>query len=412
MTAKAGPKIQITSPAAGRGGAIDGVSAALLAAWPRPEALPTFESIDFDSISARSHGVSAVLVVAGEERAVLGPCADALEERGLGGVVLVDDAVTEARSFEHAGLIVEHTGASPAVLAAELFALCERQSDVDDQALQLRTSALAAGGAHTELEKIHEELQLAANTQRDYIPQNLPVWEGLEVASLFRPAGYVSGDIFDVFQLDDRKIGLFLADAMGHGVPAALMTMRLCKALPKHDGDGSVLPPAIAMERLNRVMCEQRGAHNRFATAVYAVVDRVSGEFWVASGGHPAVFVVRAGGGHDEIGATGPLMGVFEEAEFETEKAELGAGDAIILYTDGFETAFPDAGEAAPGKVPTTRYIEQLRNVALGNDGGLKEGLDTLCEQLDMQAGSLHQVDDLTVLAARYTAAAVSTRAA
>ncbi|MEM9064285.1 MAG: SpoIIE family protein phosphatase [Planctomycetota bacterium] len=383
------------------------VISAIANGWPRTDRRPDIQAHTEAQLGLNTTGISAVVVIGEPNLTQLGRIVEISEEKGLAVVVLVPSAPERHRGSEHAGVIIESMEADPRMLAAELFALCERQAYVEEQRVMLRTSTVAAGGAQGELEKIHEELQLAANTQRDYIPQKLPTWEGIEVGSLFRPAGYVSGDIYDVFELDDRRVGLFIADAMGHGVPAALMTMKLCKTLPKHDDKGDVLPPSIAMEQLNQIMCEQRGTHNRFATAAYAVIDRFSGEAWIASGGHPPVFIVRASGTSDEVSATGPLMGVFDEAEFEHEKITLTPGDSLIMYTDGFETAFPEEGQDQPGRLPTLGYIEQLRRIAGPQEGSsLQDGISLLCDQLDMQAGSLHQADDLTILAARFTRAA------
>ncbi len=81
------------------------------------------------------------------------------------------------------------------------------------------------------MHRLDEELRLAARLQQDFLPKSLPNVGRLHFHTLFRPAGYVSGDLYDVMRLDERRIGFYMADAVGHGMPAALLTMFLKHAL-------------------------------------------------------------------------------------------------------------------------------------------------------------------------------------
>ena len=74
-------------------------------------------------------------------------------------------------------------------------------------------------------DKLDEELRLAARIQCEFLPQEFPTMAGVGFDVLYRPAGYVSGDTYDVQQIDDRLVAFYVADAVGHGVPAALLTM-------------------------------------------------------------------------------------------------------------------------------------------------------------------------------------------
>jgi len=284
---------------------------------------------------------------------------------------------------------------------------------VDELALSLRTNTLASGGAQGELERIHEELQLAAIVQRELIPRTLPMGEDLDVGVLYRPTGYVSGDIYDAVELDSRRVGFLLADAMGHGVPAALMTMLVSKGLRKweHDEDGTVrvLPPAEAIEWLNREM-SGGASGQRFVTGVYAVIDRETGMVTACNAGHPPPMLVRASGEVERIETTGPLLGVFDSAEYEQTNVQMEPGDTLIIYSDGFETAFPDGKESARA---TDGYVSHLMRVAHGErDRPLSDRIGTLVASLDGQIGSLHQDDDLTIVSFTYKPAFAVARAA
>src|SRR5688572_9036270 len=76
------------------------------------------------------------------------------------------------------------------------------------------------------MHRLDEELRLAARIQQDFLPKMLPQVGPVHFHTLFRPAGYVSGDLYDVTRLDERHVGFYIADAVGHGVPAALQIGR------------------------------------------------------------------------------------------------------------------------------------------------------------------------------------------
>src|SRR5687767_9061625 len=85
------------------------------------------------------------------------------------------------------------------------------------------------------MHRLDEELRLAARLQQDFLPKNLPQVGNVRFHTLYRPAGYVSGDLYDVMRLDERNVGFYMADAVGHGMPAALLTMFLKNALVTKD---------------------------------------------------------------------------------------------------------------------------------------------------------------------------------
>ncbi|HMO27101.1 MAG TPA: hypothetical protein PKB10_12620, partial [Tepidisphaeraceae bacterium] len=81
------------------------------------------------------------------------------------------------------------------------------------------------------MQKLDEEMRLAARLQFDFLPKKIPQLGNVQIHTLFRPAGYVSGDLYDVMRLDETHIGFYVADAVGHGMPAALLTMFMKNAL-------------------------------------------------------------------------------------------------------------------------------------------------------------------------------------
>jgi serine phosphatase RsbU (regulator of sigma subunit) len=227
---------------------------------------------------------------------------------------------------------------------------------------------------------------------------------------VFRPAGYVSGDVFDVRRVGSRSVAFFVADAVGHGVPAALMTLLVARTLRSLDSS-EALDPEAALTRLNCELCAQQTGRQRFVTAVYGVLDTQSGRLRISGAGHPPPILAGVRG-VERIETDGPLLGVFDGAEFPAVELELGADDVLILFSDGFETAVPDPGaQGRRLKLPTRRYVEHL--VGCRSDGStLAEAAERLEQDLDSQAGSLHQPDDVTAVLLSPARAATPTSAA
>lgn len=258
---------------------------------------------------------------------------------------------------------------------------------------QLAITQRHHGGLRGQMDKLDEELRLAAKVQAESLPARLPRVGNVEVNVMFRPASYVSGDVYDVQRLDERHVGLWIADVVGHGVPAALMTMFLKAALPVKEVEADsyrLVPPDEALRRLNHEMVSRSVGISRFATACYIVVNCEDLTARVARAGHPHPMLLRADGTMRELDPEGPLLGVFEDEDFDLMNVQLEPGDRLVLHSDGFETAF-----AQGDKHHIDRY---KREFELLRDGTCADALARLETLVHSQPGSLHQVDDLTVI--------------
>jgi sigma-B regulation protein RsbU (phosphoserine phosphatase) len=180
------------------------------------------------------------------------------------------------------------------------------------------------------------------------------------------------------------------------------MTMVITQGLHKTEGKGEnlrIVEPAEALRRLNNTMTKHAGDQARFATAAYAIHNKRTNEITIAGAGHPPSLLVRSGTGEvEQVESQGPLLGVFPGVEFEQTTHQLDPGDVFIIYSDGFEVAFPKANAVGDErKRPTLTYIKELTEAGSGL-GSLSEAIATLESHLDCQAGSLHQPDDITAL--------------
>jgi phosphoserine phosphatase RsbU/P len=286
------------------------------------------------------------------------------------------------------------------VFHATLRGVLHRSSVVREVQNELCLIERFHGGLETQLTQMHDELQLAAMVQREFIPSKLPALHGIDFGVLWRPANYVSGDIYDVTRLDDDHLGVFIADAVGHGVPAALMTMVIARSLvlaEDRDGDRQILPPGEVVSRLNNRLIDRREGSTRFATGAYALIDCRSRTLRVAGAGHPPPLHCKPNGTITPLETEGGLLGIFRDETYSEVEIELELHDHVLFYSDGFEVAFPNAAaDSYEQRKPTMRYIEEFADMFV--QGSPTRMIQHIQQRIDSQCGSLHQVDDLTLL--------------
>jgi len=222
--------------------------------------------------------------------------------------------------------------------------------------------------------RVDEELKLARRLQLSMFPPRELEFPGSRFASVNIPSGQVSGDFFDVFRLDETHVGFYVADAIGHGVPAAILAVFVKRGINAKEISGNdyrIIPPGEVLGKLNRDIIDQNLSDNPFITMCYCVFDAATGKLRVSSAGHPRPFVIRGSGREiEEVAVEGPLLGIFDE-EFETVDLVLREGDKVVLFSDGTENAGlltgatpgPDVFESTVRKfanLPAGRFIDQV----------------------------------------------------
>lgn len=369
-----------------------------------PGASPATQLISLDDALREPDKIAGSVVVLTEAnrddaRTGVMKLLDVLEARMTPVVLLTDTPDRRLNDLVSDRVIVVPEDTPAAVFAAAVGALAARQPAFESLLTELEILRRLQGGLRDEVERLHEELQLAAHVQKQFIPQSLPNIKGIEFGVLFRPCGYVSGDIYDVARLDDRYTGFFVADAVGHGVPAALMTMVLSKAMPSFDDDGRLVGPAESLRLLNTALMKRTGQIQTFATGVCGVIDSANASITLAGAGHP--HPLRIGpSGIDTIQTNGSLLGVFEDGEYNETTFRLDPDEILLIHSDGFETAFPDSSkDTMSHKSPTLHYLDHFQQLRADRaELGIQSAVTRLASALDAQAGSLHQVDDETAL--------------
>lgn len=285
-------------------------------------------------------------------------------------------AEDETRGFEVGAVDYVHKPFSPAVVKARVRShILLRESGA-----QLTAQLLA----------LNNELDMARQIQLSILPHTVPQLPGLEIVARFRPMTAVAGDFYDFVQIDDKHLGILIADVSGHGLSSALIASMLQVALTAQAVHAS--EPAKVLSGLNRALCG-KFTHN-FVTAAYVYVDLEKSQMRYAGAGHPPVMQFRRSTGKtNKVLENGLILGMFEAASYETLECPLEPGDRHVLYTDGIVEAASPAAELY-GEDRFMRFIEN--NQALNAEQFADLFLDDVT-QWSQSAGEGQQ-DDITLL--------------
>ncbi|OHB83015.1 MAG: hypothetical protein A2Z38_09320 [Planctomycetes bacterium RBG_19FT_COMBO_48_8] len=188
------------------------------------------------------------------------------------------------------------------------------------------------------VENLSEQFRLAGLVQQDFLPAQLPNTDRVRWATTFLPAEWVSGDIYDVVRIDEQHIGFYVADVVGHGIPAALLTIFLKQALVMRetvDSHYHILSPAEVMKNLNVRLAKQKLSGYQFATCCYCLLDTKTLQLTYARAGHPYPILIRPNEQPQQLEIRGSLLGIFGKSEYTQQTVQLQPGDKLLLYSDG-----------------------------------------------------------------------------
>jgi len=179
--------------------------------------------------------------------------------------------------------------------------------------------------------KMKVELELSKKIQKNIIPGTPPEFEGLQIASLYKPLGEIGGDFYEYIMMTaPLRIGFFIADVTGHGVPSALITSML-KILIATSGKHREHTSEMLFY-INKHLYEKSGGY--LTTAFYCIYDPVKMSLTFSRAGHSLPYLIRNGSA-EKITSDGYILGAKKNPEFESKKIQLQRGDKLLLFTDG-----------------------------------------------------------------------------
>lgn len=274
-------------------------------------------------------------------------------------------------------------------------------------------------------EHMQADLNLAREIQNGFILKQYPSFphgiapdrSALRFTQRWIPTTTLGGDFFDVLALSNTQAGVFICDVMGHGVRSALVTAMLRALVGERTSQA--LDPGQFLGEINRhlIAILQQTRTPMFASAFYLIADVENGRLSYANAGHPSPIVLSASDESDAPSdsdgsnkaqwllqrdfVSGPALGVFEDAVYETASRELSVGDLILLFTDGLVEVEGQAGQGEWGEDHLLQSVQQNRQMApsllfdqilseIRQFSGQPEFEDDVC-LIGMQVDHLHQ---------------------
>src|SRR5229473_1492848 len=241
----------------------------------------------------------------------------------------------------------------------------------------------------TQRDQLLQDVELAAQVQRMFLPIRRPSIAGLEIAGIMQPVRGVGGGYYDYIPIDEHTIQVVIADVAGKGVPAALLMSATAAAVQLEASEKRDMLEVV--DRLNNgIYSVSEG--NRYVTLLLADIDARSHSLRYVNCGHNPALLLQAKT-HDVVPMNSSCfpVGMFDSVGCEINRADLAAGDILVLYTDGITEAENPQGEEF-GMERLSALIQS--SYMLSADGLMNNILETatdFCREVGFN-------DDVTIL--------------
>ncbi|MBC8523648.1 serine/threonine-protein phosphatase [PVC group bacterium] len=321
-----------------------------------------------------------------------------LHSESIPVLLLCDNQEELSELTSELDIVIASTTTDGPTASGIIFGMLQRQDEVSILRSKVGLMSMMQSNLQEDIDKINEELNSAASLQKEFISSDTSPLHGMHFNALWRPTGVVSGDIYDITKLGDNHISFFIADAIGHGMPAALLSVVLSKTLSscRTTHEGEFTEPCKVLKVLNEALLDRNGTNARFATAIYGIIDCKTRSLTLAGAGHPPALWIQSNNKTTLLDSKGPLLGVFTDESFVQETVTLGDNDRVVFYSDGFEEVL--TANSTTSDLPT--HLQAICNFGMKNDNII----ESVSNYLNQNA---QQTDDLTMLCLHTTSSSV-----
>lgn len=222
-------------------------------------------------------------------------------------------------------------------------------SDDDLEVMQLLTSQVAIiiekVRLHDEVvekKRIQAQLEIARSVQLELLPGHDPMVENFDISAYVFPTEEVSGDYYDWVRVFDDQIGIVVADAVGKGIPAALLMSFLRASLRSCVQIGYA--PHIAFSKVSNLLRDSI-EDNQFITAIYGLLDSTNKTFVFSNAGHNPPLLIKPDGEYRYVEYGDMPLGMFADLHYHQHFIRFEPGQVMVIYTDGITEAANPNGE-------------------------------------------------------------------
>lgn len=193
-----------------------------------------------------------------------------------------------------------------------------------------------------EKNRLEAQLQIARQVQLELLPENDPKIQGFDISAYIFPTEEVSGDYYDWVKMFEDQIGIVVADAVGKGIPAALLMAFLRASLRSSVQIGYA--PHIAMGKVGNLLWDSVEA-NQFITAIYGILDATNRTFVFSNAGHNPPLLIKPNGEYRFVEYGDLPLGMFYDSRYHQHFIRFDDNQVMVLYTDGITESAKENGE-------------------------------------------------------------------
>ena len=193
-----------------------------------------------------------------------------------------------------------------------------------------------------EKKRMEAQLEIARQVQLELLPDGDPQVENFDISAYVFPTEEVSGDYYDWVTIFDDQIGIVVADAVGKGIPAALLMSFLRASL--RAGVQVGYAPHIALSKVSNLLWDSVEDH-QFITAIYGILDATNRTFVFSNAGHNPPLLIRPDGEYRFVEYGDVPLGMFYDARYHQHFIRFERGQVMVIYTDGITEAANLEGE-------------------------------------------------------------------
>ncbi|MFH0887984.1 MAG: SpoIIE family protein phosphatase [Planctomycetota bacterium] len=263
---------------------------------------------------------------------------------------------------------------------------------------EMTTELIVAHQKELETKALEHELNIAREIQYNLLPKEIPLISGFDIAARYSPCFEVSGDYYDILQLDDNNIGIIIADVSGKGIPAS-MIMTMARSLVRLESERN-LSPADTFKKVNRILARdlRRGM---FVTSLYYILNIKTGIMKISSAGHNPLVVWRENQNRYElVNPNGIALGFDRGSVFDRtikeENIQLNPNDIVISFTDGVTETMNKDNQEFGGE----RFYQLISNLHHLESSQI---IDSTMMVLEKFKGAAQQHDDITMVCVKRT---------
>lgn len=187
-----------------------------------------------------------------------------------------------------------------------------------------------------EQKRLQAQLEIARQVQLELLPDHDPDLEGFDISAYVFPTEEVSGDYYDWVEVFEDQIGITVADAVGKGIPAALLMAFLRGSI--RAGVQTGYASHILLSKINNLLWDSI-EDNRFVTAIYGILDATNRTFVFANAGHNPPLLIKPDGEYRFVEYGDTPLGMFYDARYHQHFIRFEKGQVLVIYTDGITEA-------------------------------------------------------------------------